>query len=346
MELVAQAPEQVAGGARGGDLPMRQQAALPCLAQSGDLVPHACDPESGLEIAQAALPLLQVRFEQPDRSAVAAAPLVELLQLVADELLHAALLELGDGGALEAFEELRVAGDQPAVEQRGPDGVVLARELDALLQRARRVAGLEPDVPEGAVELLGDRVRPRAAGIAFAGEQRKEVDVRARSELASAVATGRDQRERYGVGTGDLREDGAEQLRDDFVGERGAGADHLLSARSGSVARQDLLATFRHPRLGPRDRHLIGHAPQHNKMADGSVFGSTAKHAKLFFGDGRTHRRIALRRRTWRWLPTRRFLRRRIPTFWFLWLRVFRGRRFRIVFGHRRRLRGAGEAAA
>src|SRR5207237_1450021 len=173
---------------------------------------------------------------------------------------------------------------------------VPAGELDARRQRARRGAALEPDGPEGAGELLGDRVRPRAAGIAFAREQRKEVDVRARSELASAVATARDQRERYGVGTGDLREDGAEQLRDDFVGERGAGADHLLTARSGSVARQDLLATFRHPRLGPRDRHLIGHAPQHNKMADGAGFACNANAAKLVGWDGRTPRMIALGR--------------------------------------------------
>src|SRR5205085_1859683 len=100
---------------------------------------------------------------------------------------------------------------QPAVEERRADGVVLAGELNALLQRACGVTRLEPDVPESAVEVLGGGVRPAAAGIPFSGKKGEQVDVRARSELAATVAAGRDQGERDGVGAGNLGEDGAEQ---------------------------------------------------------------------------------------------------------------------------------------
>src|SRR2546427_743057 len=83
--------------------------------------------------ARPPLPWFGGRPERPPGTAIAASALVELLELVADEFLDAPLLQLGDGGALEPLEQLRVARDQAAVEQRRADGVVLARELDALV---------------------------------------------------------------------------------------------------------------------------------------------------------------------------------------------------------------------
>src|SRR5436853_277708 len=65
MQLVAQLPEQVAGSARFLDLAPGQQAALSRFAQAGDLVAHPGHPERGLKIAQAALALFEMRFEQP-----------------------------------------------------------------------------------------------------------------------------------------------------------------------------------------------------------------------------------------------------------------------------------------
>src|SRR5204863_51588 len=82
-----------------GHLAVRQEPTLAGLAEAGHLVPDPGDPECRLQIAQAALALLQVRLEQPDRASVARAALVELLQLVVDELLDPTLLQLGDGGA-------------------------------------------------------------------------------------------------------------------------------------------------------------------------------------------------------------------------------------------------------
>src|SRR5256885_17237591 len=94
-------PEQVAGRPRGVHLAMGQEAPFARLAEAGDLVPHPRDPEGRLQIAQPSLALLEVWLQQPDRPAVPAAPPVELLQLVADELLHPALLRPRHPGRLE-----------------------------------------------------------------------------------------------------------------------------------------------------------------------------------------------------------------------------------------------------
>jgi len=232
MQLVAEAPEQIAGGARCRNLARGQESALAGFAQARHLVARSGDPEGGLQIAQSAFALLQVRLEQPDRAAVAPPPLAELLQLVGDELLHLARLELRQRGSLQRLEELRVAGDQARVEQRRANGVVLARRLQAAFQRARGEARLEAGIPERAVELLGDLLR---SIVLFFGEQREQVDVRARRQLAPAIAARRDESQRRPSLLGG---DGAKQLGDDFVGERRDSAHDLLSAGARAMTHQ------------------------------------------------------------------------------------------------------------
>jgi len=71
VQLVAQAPEEIARRARRRHLAVRQEPPLAGLPEPGELVPHASDPEGRLQVAQTSLALLQVRLEQPDRSAIA-----------------------------------------------------------------------------------------------------------------------------------------------------------------------------------------------------------------------------------------------------------------------------------
>src|SRR5260370_39792 len=136
-----------------------QAAATACgLGTRPRLGAGARDRGGGLKTAHPAFAVLGVRLEQPYRAAVALAALVVLVELVADELVDLARLQLGDGGALERLEELRVARNEPPVEERGADGVVLTGRLETLLERARGVARFEPGVPEGAVEALADQL--------------------------------------------------------------------------------------------------------------------------------------------------------------------------------------------
>src|SRR5207248_5767984 len=115
-------------------------------------------------------------------------------------------------------EELRIARYPPPVEKRGADGVVLARRLQALLEIARGVAGLEARVPEGAVKLLGDALGPL---VPLAGQEREQIDVGPRRQLAPPVAARRDQRKRRFDSRRNLRADRREQGRNHVVGERG-----------------------------------------------------------------------------------------------------------------------------
>ena len=334
VQLVAQPPEQIAGRARRGHLAVGQEAPLAGLSKPGELVPDASDPERRLQVAQASLALLQVRLEQPHRTAIAASALVELLQLVADEFLDAPLLQLGDGGALEPLEQLRVARDQAAVEQRRADGVVLARELDGLVQRARRVPGFETGVPERAMQVLRDEVRAGASRLPLAGQEREEIDER---DLEIPFRL-----DGSGVGgAGRLRDDRLEQLGDHLVGQRGDGAHDLLPAGPAAMPREDLVAAFGQTRLCPRHRRVVRHVLQHNKAAERSSFRSTARHAKLLFWSRRPRRWISLWWRARRRVAPGRFGGGRIPTFRFPWLWILRGSRSRIVFRHWRRTQGA-----
>src|SRR5207237_8758519 len=115
VELVAQFPQPVARRPRRLHFAHRQQAALAGLAEPRHLVAGARDPERGLEIAQSTLALLDVRLEQPDRSSVAGAPAAPLLELLLDELLDLARVELGDDGPLQSLEKARPACHQPAI---------------------------------------------------------------------------------------------------------------------------------------------------------------------------------------------------------------------------------------
>ena len=173
------------------------------------------------------------------------------------------------------------------------------------------------------MQVLRDEVGAGAPRLPLAGQEREEIDVRARRKLAPAVAAGRHERERNGVGAGRLRDDRLEQLGDHLVGQRGDGAHDLLPAGPAAMPREDLVAAFGQTRLCPRHRRVVRHVLQHNKAAERSSFRSTARHAKLLFRSRRPRRWISLRWRARRRLAPGRFGGWRIPTFWFPWAAGF-----------------------
>ena len=112
----------------------------------GDLEARPGRPEPHLEIAQAALRLLEVGLEQVERVAELLAPLPRLPGLVGDEGVHLGLGEAVELVALQLLVERPVAVEVAQVEQRRAGGVVGRRP-------ARRRRGCR-----------GCRSRPRAAG--------------------------------------------------------------------------------------------------------------------------------------------------------------------------------------
>src|SRR6185503_9719198 len=148
----------------------------------------ARDPLDRLQVAQAARRFLQVRLERVGRVLVLGVALL-LLELLRLEERHRI------GRRIERFpeaaEELLASHEETRFEERGADGDVAGSGLDAALDGAHAVADLEADVPEAADQAL-ERLALRGARLLR--EQDEEVDVRAREELAAAVAAGRDER--------------------------------------------------------------------------------------------------------------------------------------------------------
>ena len=128
--------------------------------------------------------------------------------------------------ALEAprqlLEQRLVAEDQARIEQRGADGDVGARELERLVDGARGVADLEPQVPQQVEHVLHHALAP---GRLLVGQQEQQIDVGEGREQAAAVAAGGDDGHALGVGgiggAVDVGDRVVEDEADELVLERG-----------------------------------------------------------------------------------------------------------------------------
>ncbi len=94
-------------------------------------------PAHGLDVAQAARALLDVRFEQETVAAVAFAARARQSLHGADELLAAAPEDGGGVALTQLFQERGRADDQAGVEQGHLEGEILAREPHRLLATVR-----------------------------------------------------------------------------------------------------------------------------------------------------------------------------------------------------------------
>ncbi len=172
----------------------------------------------GVEVAQAALAVLDVRLDTVAAFTGAAMALAALGHFGIDEGTLGAADHLVAETLLELAVEPRVAVHQPHVDQRRADRQVLARELHALIDRARRVANLEAQVPQQIEHVFGDALAPRRL---FVGKQEQQVDVGAGGQHLAPVAAGRDDRHALGFG----RVGGAVDMRNRVVVEQ---ADQLV----------------------------------------------------------------------------------------------------------------------
>src|SRR4051812_46400944 len=109
-----------------------------------------------VQIAQAALSVLDVGLDLVAALARSLMSLIALGHLGVDEAACRAFDDFGAKALLEAGVELRVAVDEARIEQRGADRDVAGAELDALIDRARRVPDLEAQVPQHVEHVLGN----------------------------------------------------------------------------------------------------------------------------------------------------------------------------------------------
>ena len=92
----------------------------------------------------------------------------------------------------QSVVERSVAEQEARFQQRGADRHVGRRLAQALVDRARRVADLQLEIPQHVEHRLDDALAP---GGLLVGKQEQQVDVRPRRQRAAAVAAGGDDRE-------------------------------------------------------------------------------------------------------------------------------------------------------
>src|SRR5688572_30215390 len=123
-----------------------------------------------MEIAEAALAVLDIGLDEIARGALLAMALVTLGELGDDEFPSGALDDLGIETGDEIAEEGDVAPNVACLQDRGADRHVGARQPDAFIDRTRRMADLQAEIPQRVEDELDDALAP---GRLLVGEEEK-----------------------------------------------------------------------------------------------------------------------------------------------------------------------------
>src|SRR5690606_37220506 len=196
MQVATDRQHEAFGAAKARVLLGREQADVDQFGRAADAVNVLADPVERLQVAQAALAILDVGLD--DVAAVAHAPVagVALGELLGDEL----RLRAGDDVAPETparfLVERLIAPQVAALEDRRADRQVGLGHPDHLVERAARVADLDAEIPQ-VIEhrldrLLAQRRRPSRS-------DEGDVDVRMGRHFAAAIAADGDQRQPLGL---------------------------------------------------------------------------------------------------------------------------------------------------
>ena len=156
-----------------------------------------CDPKQRVQIAQPAFAVFYVRLDQIARLAGAAMTFFALGELGGDELRRRSRHDFLVEPRRQFVVEAGVTEQVPRFQERGAYRHVGLGLADALADRARRVADLQPHVPQAIEQGFGDQFAP---GGRLVGQHEEQIDVRPRRQQAAAIAAGGDHRHAFGLG--------------------------------------------------------------------------------------------------------------------------------------------------
>ena len=261
VEMTAHRPEEAFGAAEAAEFGRGEQPLRDEFGGAPDLECVFANPQQGVEIAQGALAVLDVGFD--DVAAVAHANVagVALGKLCGDEFGSGGVLDLGAEAGAEIIEEHDVAAHRTSLQQRGPDRQVGLGEAEHLVDRCALLAELQAEVPEQIQHRFDALFDPGVA--AFRAEE-QDVDVRMTRHLRAAIAAQGDNRQalaRGAVGGGvqpghrevvDQRDDGVRRPcigggdHHAFAGRRGkAGSDPVVGVEQRSLEQGGAFAAER-----------------------------------------------------------------------------------------------------
>ena len=197
VHVAAHRPEEIAAAAEAAVLAPVVDALLDQLLALAHAIDVLGDPVERVQVAQAALAVLDVRLDQIARLPGAAVALLALGELGGDELGGGALHHLLVEARHQLVVELAFAEQEPRLQHRGADRHVRLGLPDAFVHRAGGVADLQAHVPQAIEDRFGDLLAP---GGLLVRQQKQQIDVGPGRQDAAAVAAGGDDRHALGFG--------------------------------------------------------------------------------------------------------------------------------------------------
>ena len=232
VEVAAHRPEERFGAAEGAVFVLAQQADGDEFADVAHLVDVFADPVERVQVAQAALALLDVGLDDIAAVAQPLVPIIALGQLLGDELALGAGDDFGPEAAQGLFIKRLVAPDVAALEHGRADRQVGPAHAHHLAERAARMADLEAEVPEEIEDRLDHLLAP--GGGLDRGEE-GDVEVRMRRHLAAAIAAHGHDRQAFArravAGAIDVTDDVIVDDADDLVDQEGLGLGNVVPGR-------------------------------------------------------------------------------------------------------------------
>jgi len=185
----AHPPEEFLRALEHRELARIEQPGLDQLGRVVDAVGILGDPEQRVEIAQAALAVLDIGLDQIARRAGASDAALALGELGFGEDWGRALGDLCTIAPDEIGEQSRIAADQSRFQERGADRHIRPALADAVVDRADGMADLQLQIPERIKHGLDHALAP---GGLLVGEKKEQIDIRARRQRPPTVAADRD----------------------------------------------------------------------------------------------------------------------------------------------------------
>ena len=196
MHMTAHCEQEVFRAAEAAVFGRGEEADIDQFGGGADAVDELADPVECMQVAQAPLAVLHIGF---DDIAAVAHPLVARIalgQFLGDEGAFVAAHDFGRKAARALVVKLLVAPDIAPFEQRGADGQVVLRQAHRLVERARRMADLQPEIPHQVEHRFDHLLAP---GGFLAADEEGDVDIRMRRHFRAAIAAHRHHREPFGL---------------------------------------------------------------------------------------------------------------------------------------------------
>ena len=161
MDVAAHGREEALGPLEMPGLLAREDALGDQLSRFAHPIEILGDPEEQVQVAQAALALLDVGLDDVARIAHPLVSLVTLGQLGIDEVAAVTGVELLREALLQLVEQGAVAPQVARLQQRGADRLVALGVAQAFIDRAGRVADFQAEVPQEVEHELDDLLAAR-----------------------------------------------------------------------------------------------------------------------------------------------------------------------------------------